>query len=231
MVHRLVDVWREAVQGGRWRIGTPVMMLPVVLALATPSALSGQFAGGKLSIAPRVGFSLPAGQFSDYADAGPTAGLRIGYEIFSGGSLIFDAGFDNLKGTVLYPGLPGTARTPDMKLRHFVGGLEFQADPEATWPALLVGTLGAGAVTFESDPFRVGDQQTSFDYTGFTGFGGIEVGIGITSRLALVLDGKVFWTVVDEAKTEDLATIVPALLDPFDTAFTVPITIALRTRI
>jgi hypothetical protein len=75
---------------GLWReVGWSVLVGAAVLLVGVAGRLEAQATEvtPRLSIAPKVGIALPAGPFSDIADAGPSANLRLSYSLRPGLSL------------------------------------------------------------------------------------------------------------------------------------------------
>ena len=142
------------------------------LAVSAADALQAQSAG-KLSLAPKVGVAVPAGAIGEYADPGPAAGLRLGYELRPGVSLVADGEVNFLKGTNLHKGLPNGIWTPDMKAMRYIAGLEARLGSEETAPWSLLASLGAGASLFDTDSYRsaTSNQTRTFEKTALTAAG------------------------------------------------------------
>ena len=226
-----VHTWDRGERRGRhW--ATAAIAAAAVLAPLTTTALAQSSPGGRLLIAPSVGIAVPAGGLGEYVNTGPAAGLRIGYELGSGVSLIADGGIDFLKGTNLTPGIANPIRTPEMRMQRYIAGVEAKLGTDAAAPWSLLASLGAGASRLDTDEYRTMSGSTEkFDQTAFTAAGGIELGYALTRRLELVADGRLYWSFLDKDRTRQLEAIRPAMLDPIDTAVTLPLVLALRTRV
>ncbi len=229
-VRRLVQSWTvSSARGGLGRTLAAAIGSVMVMASVAQAPLHAQTTG--VTITPKVGFALPAGQFSNYVDAGPTAGLRIGYEFRPRVSIFVDGGFDYLSGAKLYRGLANEISGPDIQLQHYIAGVEGQLVPEDVEQLSILASLGGGILRIDSDPYTIEGETRDWQHTGPTAAAGLEIGYRINPRLALVLDSKLYYSFVEKEKTVDLAAVGPARLDPFSSAITLPITLALRTRI
>lgn len=224
---------------GSWKVNSfsPLGLRPssgavatlAVLLAAAVTPLHAQGAG--VIIAPRVGFSLPAGQFSSYVDPGPTAGLRLGYRVAPRVNVFADGGLDFLGGSKLYRGLANEISAPDIKTKHVMAGVEGQLVGEESRMWSVLGSLGGGILSLDSDPFTVDGEQRDFEHTGPLAAAGLEIGRAISGRLSVVLDTKLYWALMDKDDTAELAAVGPSRLEPMGSALTVPVTLVLRTRL
>jgi hypothetical protein len=120
-----------------------------------------------------------------------------------------------------------------MRLTRYVAGLETRVgDGNGMYPWSVLVEIGAGATRFASDRFQTSHgTEMTFNHTYFTAASGLQLGYWVRPGLAVVADGKLYWSRVMEEDTQPLISLTPTRNDPFGSVITLPVAIALRASI
>ena len=179
----------------------------------------------------RGGISVPAGDFADLADVGPSFGLGIGYRVHPRVTLRVDGDVGIFTGSELATG----AEAPDMNLWHYNGGVEVELTPPDASRWDVTANLAAGATTFSSDDFAqpltnpaTGEVVTDFSSTYFTANGGLKLGYDVSRNVAVYAGGQWYLAFTDEDDTAVFSALSPTEIEPFDTASEIPIVVGLK---
>lgn len=197
----------------------------------TVGARSAEAQGAtRLTVVPKAGITFAGSGFGEYVDRATNVGLRLGYLLGSNISLVGEGAVDMFGGTVTFPGVPINLPAPDITVTRYVVGVEANLGSNLEGWAITAAVLG-GVQSFKSDEFPVASRDmelSTFEGTYAVAGGTLQFGRRISERLSLVLDAGVFWSPITESDTQDLTEMAPPWFGPFDTALTVPVSIALR---
>ena len=191
-------------------------------------------AAALLAFAPSPGFAqtsfsiqggaaIPARHLADVSDPGAKVGADLSYWMSDQVALSVDGSVDML---------PATEETavpvnvlPDLKLWHYGLGakIDLVAADASPWSLVLKG--GAGATTMDTDELAVAPAPGEEDFTEtyLRVNGGLDIGYQASDNVKIAVGGGSYITFVDEEDMALFATMNPEV-DPFDTAYTFPIT-------
>lgn len=203
---------------------TLALALAVAALLGSTSQAAAQH---KLSIEGRGGIAIPASDLADLEDIGPTFGLGLSYSLSPRIALRIDGDVDLLSGVDSDGSGP---EAPDMNIYHYNAGLTFRLLNPDTNRWALDANLGAGLSTLDADSFELGGETVDFSETYFTANGGLKLGYEITPRVSVFLGGQAYLIFADEEDTA-VFSLLRDDVEPFDTAWTFPVTVGLAIRI
>jgi len=129
-------------------------------------------APAKFYVEARGGINVPTFDIADAADAGPSFGAGIGYQLNRKLWLLADADFGFHSGA----DLPGGGEGPDVNVNHYVAKLGYEVFGHAGSPWSVIVNAGGGALTFDVD--GAGSSNT---------YPAINVGAKITYRMTPTL--------------------------------------------
>ena len=218
-----------------------VILGAVALLTLIPAAADAQFVRYSpifWSADARGGISIPLGDFSDVADAGPSFGAGWAYflnprlALRADGSLTLFQAKDDV-----------SAMAPDINAWRYWGGLEFhlvRPSPEgmsmggAQQGLMATLNVGLGGVTYNSDEFVVdgynadtgqpqpGARTTAAFQDTYLGVnGGLNLGYNASRVFTIFLGAQVHAAFIEEEDTGALAFLMGQ--DPFSSAIDIPI--------
>jgi hypothetical protein len=208
---------------------TALTLLATALLLGNTSAASAQQADGpRFSIQPRAGIAIPAGDLSDVADAGPSFGIGLQYQLTNRLALRLDGDADVLSGVDASGSGP---EGPDVTIYHYGAGLQYALLAPGVNRWAIDVNLGAGASTFDVDEFSVGGGPVDFSETYFTANGGLQVGYAVTPSVNVFGRGQAYLMFTDEDDTA-VFNAINSDVDPagFDSAWTIPLSVGVAIR-
>lgn len=223
-----------------------VVTAAAVAALLATSGLSAQDdaapgpAPGTISFDLGGGVGIAAGQFEEIVDGGGSAGGGVSYHVsrvlaLRGGADVqfFEKGTDDAGVTF-----------SDVRVIHFGGGIEInflpaerRANAANPWTGNIA--VGAGASNIRADEFTAGGLTLEFDQTYFSAHGMAKLGYQATPTVNVFLEPKVYLVAADETETAVFNQISEAVspppagadplnVQPFDTAWMLPIHLGVR---
>ncbi len=183
----------------------------------------------KVIVGTEGGVALPASRLAKLTDAGPSFGLKVGYQVHPRIAVNVLGDVDVLNGATLT-----AARAPDMRLWHYGAGVEAGLLPASAKRWSLNAGIGIGATTFDSDKFVIDpddDTRSGFSETYFTTTGSVRVGYAVNRRLTTYIGSKAFWMATDREDTAMLAALDPTRAKAFSSAWTFPVTAGLNYKL
>lgn len=207
-----------------------------VLALGT-SALTGSTAQAQVvdelremdqrpvDFEVRAGPSIPGDNLTEIVDVGFAVGGAADWWVNDRVALRLDGNVDLMPGN----DVGAIDVQPDTRLFHYGGGILVDLMPAEMERWTLTTSLGAGAVTIDTDEFAqaAATEDNDFTETYFDVNAGLRLGYEATENLEVAVGGQSYVAFLDEEDTNVFAVDNPAL-DPFDTSVTFPITATLR---
>lgn len=173
-----------------------------------------------------AGVSFPMGNLADVWDPGASLGLGLVAHVSpkvavrADGDLAFQPGRDVGAGRV----------APDLTEFRYTGGVEVRfTEPEVEdWYTVL--GLGLGAVSMNTDSFRLpGGQTVDFSSTYLTTYGAVRIGYRVSPHVAFSLRGRLYLTAMDRADTQVFRALSPGQVEVLEDEWTLPV--QLRTEI
>jgi hypothetical protein len=192
------------------------------LLIATLVGLVASPATAQTSFSVQGGASIPAKHLADMSEPGAKVGADLSFWVSDQMALSVDGSLDMLPATDEGP-VPATA-LPDLKLWHYGLGakLDLVAADANPWSVVLKG--GAGATTMDTDELAVAPTpEADFTETYLRVNGGLDIGYQASDNVKIAVGGGSYITFVDEEDMALFATMNPQV-DPFDIAYTFPIT-------
>ncbi len=203
---------------------TASALLLAVLLVGAGQATAQQ----KLMFDSEGGVAFPTSKLAKLTDAGPSFGIKVGYQVHPRIAFNIMGDVDVLNGAELTG-----VRAPDMRLWHYGAGLEAGLLPANVKRWSIRTNLGLGATTFDSDEFVTGPGSSvgDFSHTYFTTTGGVKLGYAVNRKLTTYVSGKAHWMATNREDTEVLAALDPSKAKTFNNAWTFPVTAGFNLKI
>lgn len=227
-----------------------VVLGAVALLTLLPAAADAQFIRYSpifWSFEGRGGYTIPVGDFSDVADAGPSVGAGFAYFLNPRFALRVDGGLDLFQDK---DDAVSGGPAPKIDQWRYFGGFEVhlvrpteETDGKgasgAKRGAMVTLNVGVGGVTYNSDQFIVEDfdgttnqpspgftTRAAFQDTYFGLNGGLRLGINAGSVVTIFVGGDVHVAFVEEEDTAPLAALFGQ--QPIGTLVSIPLQGGLR---
>lgn len=203
----------------------------LLVALLAPSGLQAQLMGmgrrgaegAEAYLAARTGADVPVSALNDVEKAGPTVGLDLGYRVSPRISVGLDGEADFLKGRTVASGIE-----PDLNLYQYQGKVTALLLSPGDEGLSVLGGIGVGATTVNSDSFSYGGNRMKFDHTYLTGSADVELDLALNDRWTVYGNGGLDWIDMRPSETFYLADL--AQRDGFRSGLAFPLSLGLRAH-
>lgn len=205
--------------------GATVIALGALGLLAAAGTARAQEAGS-VTVDPRGGVVFPVGALDEVTDFSVSVGGGLAYRVSRDVAIRGDLRYGRLDGET---DEQGRAVAPSLDLLHYTAGVAVDF-PRPRWqnaPLSFQMNLGVGA-TRMSGSERYGDgSRLEFDQTYPTLTAGGKIGLPVASRIRAFVASEAYLIFADEDDTAVLTDRAPGA-DPFDTGWTVPLTVGIE---
>ena len=208
------------------RLGALLAFVALLLSASTDAVAQEK---GDFAVAARVGVAIPGGQFHTLTSEGLAVGGSLVYHISDHWGFRVDGSLQRLQEGI--SGVSGFVLSPPMDLLTIGGGFEVNFD--RPWDQDLPFTfrvhVGAGLTQMKADadfdPLLV---QGAFDESYPSVYGGAGLGYQVSEIVNVHVQASALLILVDAVDTFVFSQGTAGEVEPFDTAWSFPITAGVR---